>query len=319
MPPEQPAAVTTRQEFAGVAVQNTGDLQTTGAEARAAAEVQAGYVMARRFPRDEDDCRRLLQKESARPGVAETALYSRPVGRKDGKPLFATGFSIRFAEVAARIWGNMVISSRATFEDTFKTILTTKAVDLQTNFSVEVDTVIPKTIERKDSRGRVVRGQRLNSFNEPVFVVDSSEDEHLLRFRAERSKAWRDCALRLIPRDLLDECRALVEATVQNENAKDPDAARKRIFDRFGSLGILPSQVKEYLGKPVETLTSADLQELGVLYNGLKDGDFSWSDVIQMKDAPPEESGAPPSIKQTKLRERIMGAREPKAAEGTTE
>lgn len=317
---DQAGSITTRQEFAGVAVQSTGDVQTTGAESRAAAEIQAAYVMARRFLRDEDNARLLLKREAARPGVAETALYSKPVGRdKGGKMQFAVGFSIRFAEVAARIWGNVTISARASYEDAVKTILTTRAIDLQTNYSIETDSIIQKTVERKDARGRTPKAYRQNSYGEQVVIVDATEDEYQLKYRAERSKGLRDCILRLIPRDLLDECKELVEATAANEHAKDPDAAKRKIFDKFASVGVLPSALKEYLDKPVEVLTAADLQELAVLYNGLKDGDFVWGDVVAMKTAP-AEGDAPPPAKVTKLRDKILGAREPKAeAEGPKE
>jgi hypothetical protein len=137
--------------------------------------------------------------------------------------------------------------------------------------------------------------------------VEATKDEFRNVMGAERSKLIRDNGMRLLPRDILDECRELIDKTLDDENAKDPDSAKKKVLDKFGALGISASMLKEYIGRPLETLGAKDLSELAPLHNGLKDGDFTWADVMRAKEAPaegekPKDPGAPrPTLKETMM------------------
>ena len=101
----------------------------------------------------------------------------------------------------------------------------------------------------------------------------------------------------------MDEVGLKVKAILANENAKDPNAARKKIFDRFATQGVNPEQLKAHFGK-LDPITPALLDELTSVFNGLKEGHFTWDELVAKKDAPAE--GEAPADKPSKLRDRIL-------------
>jgi len=189
--------------------------------------------------------------------------------------------------------------------------------DVEKNLSFRTDATVERLVERRQlPKGRSPRGTRENSYGDTVFLLEATGEELRNKVGSERSKLIRDNGKRILPRKLLVEARRVVEQTLQDETAKAPDAARKKILDRFASIGIAPDLLKEYLERPIESLRPPDLVELQVIFNGLKDGDFTWRDVMAMKTAPAEgeeSAGGSEAPKLTgkagKLKDKIMGAR----------
>jgi hypothetical protein len=295
------------------------DMSPTAAAAAAKAEIEARILAARKWPRDIDQFREDILKDCRRPGFAEIALYRKPVGRKknaEGKweEAFAIGESIRFVEDALQLYGNVHVTARISYEDHERALLTVQVVDVQRNVGYSTDAMLDKLVERKEVKpGRKTRGMRENSYGDLVYLLEATKDEFRNVMGAERSKLLRDNGKRLLPRDILDECRAQIEATIANENAKDPDSAKKKVLDKFSALGISAAMMKDYLGRPLETLTPKDLNELAPLYNGLKDGDFTWVDVLRAKAEPAEgEEPAPEASakKPARLRDKLMKSSE---------
>jgi hypothetical protein len=290
------------------------DMSPTAAAAAAKAEIEARILAARKWPRDADQFREEILKDCRRPGFAENAIFHKPVGRKqnaEGKweQAFATGFSIRFIEPALQHWGNVHVTARITYEDDGRALLNVQVVDVQRNVGYSTDAMLDKLVERKEVKaGRKTRGMRENSYGDIVYLLEATKDEFRNVMGAERSKLIRDNGRRLLPPDILEECRAQIEATIANENAKDPDSAKKKVLDKFAALGISAAMLKEYLGRPLETLTPKDLNDLAPLYNGLKDGDITWVDVVRSEEGTPETAE-----KKTKLKDRLMKSREQQA------
>jgi hypothetical protein len=307
-PPAGGTSITTRQEL-GDEITVSQDMSPTAAAAAAKAEIEARIIAARKWPRDIDQFREGVLKDCRRPGFAEIALYQKPVGRKRNpetgnfEEQYAIDFSVRFIESAIQHFGNVHITARVGYEDTDRALLTVQVVDVQRNVGYSTDAMLDKLIERKEVRkGRKTRGMRENSYGDVVYLLEATKDEFRNLMGAERSKLLRDNGKRLLPRDILDECRAQVERTLNDENAKDPDAAKKKILDKFAALGVSATALKDYLGRPLETLTQKDLGELAALHNGLKEGDFTWAEVMRVKNEPAE--GGKPTM-QT-LHDRIM-------------
>jgi hypothetical protein len=266
------------------------DMSPTAAAAAAKAEIEARILAAHKWRRDIDQFRLAILKDCKRPGFAENALYHRPVGKKKNpqtgqwEEAFATNFSIRFIEDALQQLMNVHVVARIGYEDDTRALLTVQVIDVERNVGYSTDAMLEKIVERKEvKKGRTVRGVRENSYGDQVYLVDATKDEFRNVMGAERSKLIRDNGQRLLPRDILDECREQIERTVADASAKDPDAAKKKILDRFASLGISATMLKEYLGRPVETLTAKDIGDLAPLFNGLKEGDFTWADVMRSK------------------------------------
>lgn len=297
----------------------SSDTAPAAAAAKAKAEVEAAYVVAWKRPRDIDVFRLRVIKDCRRPGFAETALYHRPVGREkdpatgEWRDAFAVNFSIRFIESALENFEHVAISSHITYEDKTRALLTVKVTDLFRNVSYSTDAMLEKIVERREiKKGRTALGVRENSYGDTVYLVEATKDEFRNVVGAERSKLIRDNGQRLLPRDVLEEARAEIDKTVGDENAKDPDSAKKKVLDRFSAIGISPVMLKEYLGadQPIEAMTIEGLKQMGLLYNGLKEGQFTWPDVMRMK-AETEEAGkqAEPAKRQS-LRDRVLKTQE---------
>lgn len=297
------------------------DMAPTAAAAAAKAEIEARIIAARKWPRDIDLVREGILKDCRRPMFADIALYQKPVGRKknaqgEWEDAFAVNFSIRFIESALQHLGNVHITARIGYEDAQRALLTVQVIDVQRNLGYSTDVMLDKVVERREvKKGRTVLGVRENSYGDTVYLVEATKDEFRNVMGSERSKLIRDNGQRLLPRDILDEARGFIDRILADENAKDPDAAKKKILDRFAGLGISASMLKEYLGRPVETLTQKDLTELAALHNGLKEGDFTWVDVMRTKNEPAEGEEKPPQqpegASSKKLREAILGPKAP--------
>jgi hypothetical protein len=200
---------------------------------QAAALVQARYIMAERHPRDLDVVREKLLKECTRPSFAEVARYNKPVGKG------ITGPSIRFAEAALRCMTNIVVETTTLYDDETKRIVQVSVTDLEANVPYSQSVSVEKTVERSSAKpGDVVVRQRLNSYNKPVYILQATDDDILNKQNALISKAIRTLGLRLVPGDIIDECMDLVLETQKKKDAEDPDTAKRKLFDAFGSQGV---------------------------------------------------------------------------------
>lgn len=259
-------------------VQQTA-LQETATASRAAsatAMIQARCVMAIQRPRDWDTVRAKLLHECERPGFAEVAIYRKPVG--GGKTV--EGHSIRFAEAAARYLSNFHTWSETIHEDEHSLTMQVTAMDLETNVTVATEVLVQKTVERTSDAGRLVYGERTNSWGKPVFIVAATEDEVVTKTNALLSKARRNLIMQLLPGDIADECEAACRATQKRNDKKDPDAAKKKLFDAFSKYGITPSQIKAHLGHN-NPPTPAELESLRGIYSAISTGETTWAAVTE--------------------------------------
>jgi hypothetical protein len=276
--------------------------------AQARALVEARYLIALNRPRDLDVVREKLLKECRRPGFAEVAIYKKPIGKG------VEGLSIRFAEAAIRYMGNIDISQQTIYDDPEKRIIRVSCTDMETNTPYSSDVTIEKTVERRSVKdGDQVIRKRKNSKGDDLYIILATEDDILNKQNALMSKAIRTNGLRLVPGDIQDECEQLVRETKRKRDVEDPDGAKRRLFDAFGSIGVTVSQIKEYLGHDGDTLQPKELEDLRGIYVALKDGETSWREVMDhvvgskkpeaQSQSNPSEAKTESSVKE-KLRNR---------------
>src|SRR3990167_2402065 len=248
------------------------------AMARAQSEVQSRYVIARANPRNWDDIRTRLLKECRRPGFARVARYHVPRGEKG-----IEGLSIRFAEAAIRIAGNIALDVEVVHESADYRQIRAVATDLETNASFASVSVIEKTTERRKVReGQEVLGERMNSSGAAVFLVRADEGEMFMKTNKEVSKAFRS-ALRLIPGDIVEECDRMCRLTLRNEDAADPLAARRLMLDAFAEENVIPSEIEAFLGHALDRMTDDERDQLRGIYVALKEGTITWDAVLAAK------------------------------------
>lgn len=296
----------------------TAETASTVLAAQAKATIEARYIIAMRQPRDLDIVREKMLKECRRPGFAEVARYNKPIGKGIQGP------SIRFAEAAIRSMGNIDVQTPTIYDDREKRIMRVITLDLEANSGYSSDITIEKTVERRNVKpGDVVIRQRLNKENIPVFIIEATEDDLLNKQNALISKAVRTNGLRLVPGDIVDECMDLCIATQKKRDSEDPDAAKRKIFDSFGNIGVSVEQLKAFLGNDGSTLTPKELADLRATYTAIKDGDTTWHEVVEeaakdAKEAAAEKKADAPKPKGGRtaaLKQDLAGAAASKPAE----
>jgi hypothetical protein len=240
------------------------------------AEIQARYLLAKQNPRDLDVVREKLLKECRRPSFADVARYRKPIGKG------VEGLSIRFAEAALRLMKNITIQQTVVSEDEFTRKILVEVADVGELVSYSKTVSIEKTVERNSVRdGDVIVRQRTGSRGQQVYIIQGTEDDLLNKENALISKAIRTEGLRLVPGDLLDECERTILETIRRADAEDPDAAKRKIFDSFATVGVTVDQLKLYLGHDGSTLTPKELQDLRAIYAAIRDGETTWKATIE--------------------------------------
>jgi hypothetical protein len=245
--------------------------------------VEARIVLAMRRPRDWQDVRSRLLQACERPGFAGhatektwgAAWYRKPVGEG------VEGFSIRFAEEAARAMGNLDIQTVSVYEDDLKRILTVVVTDLEGNLSYPTSLTVEKTVERKKiKQGTPFIRTRLNSFGEQIFILEATADEVFTKQQNMVSKAIRNGVLRLLPGDIQAECRSRILEIRHGAAAKDPQKFAREVADGFAKLNVLPSHLRELLGHDLDQASPAELTELRELWKAINEGKTTWAAVI---------------------------------------
>ena len=239
------------------------------------ARIQSAYIMAMQKPRNEMQSRSRILEACKRPEFASRVEYAKPVG---GKKM--TGPSIRFAELAVREWGNVITETQLVYEDDNVRRVKVTVIDLETNATFGKEIQIKKTVERKDGKGREIVGERMNTYNEKVFIVLATDEELHTKEAALISKVIRNEGLRLIPQDIIDEGIEVARKTLHNRDAQDPKAALKKVVDAFGNIGISPKQLEVYLGHALDIISPAEIHDLRGVYQAVSSGEASWAEYV---------------------------------------
>jgi hypothetical protein len=274
-----------RQGFGETSLEKRSETSTSAEAARAQAETNARYIMALQRPRDPDQVRVRLLRECSRPSFATRAYFSvqrgNKPGRMSGTPNRIEGLSVRFAEAAIRTMGNLMVTTRSVYDDDEKRIVAVNVTDLETNAGFGKDVVVSKTVERRKLQtNQLALRTRTNSYGDTIFIVEATDDEMLQKENALVSKTLRTEGLRLLSADTIEECEQKIIETVRNEDAKDPDAARKALADGFAGLNVMPADLKAYLGHDLAQCSPAQLSDLRGLYAAIREGETTWAEIL---------------------------------------
>jgi hypothetical protein len=292
-----------RKDFGGISTSRES-AATAALTAKARADIEARWTMALHRPRNLDQVRTMLLKECRRPGFAASAIYRKPIG--DG----VEGLSIRFAEAAARCYGNVAMEVTQIYDDPDTRVMRVSATDLESNVTWPQDVTVSKTVERKFLRkGQLAVASRTNSYGDIVHLVEASDDDLLNKQGALVSKALRTCILRIIPGDLQDEAYDVCNAILKDAAAKNPDAARNAVCDAFAEQGIHPVNLEEWLGHKLDVATPVEIEQLRRLFVAIRDGEATWPEALSARA---EQLAKKPESKFDAAKAKV----EAKAAEG---
>src|SRR3990172_11393443 len=162
--PPEPDTASVSMALVPIAPQPLAETASSVLAAQAKAAVEARHIMALKNPRSWDTVRVKILQSCKRPGFAEGARYSKPIGGKN-----VVGPSIRFAEEALRAMGNCSVDTVVVFDDDERRIVRVIAHDLESTLFYSQDLLIDKTVERSTVRpGQEVVGRRQNTKGQPV-------------------------------------------------------------------------------------------------------------------------------------------------------
>jgi hypothetical protein len=258
----------------------TGETHALAEQTRAEGAIKAMYTRAMLRPRNEDQVRLDMLKRAKTTAFAKAARYSLPRGGKN-----VEGWSVRFVEDALARMGNVWHYPSIVSDTPENVIIHYTMVDLETNTIAEDEVIVAKTIERKSPQGYEIKGQRLNSQGELVYIVYATPEDLLMKMNAAKARMRRNTGLQVVPMDLLEELLPIVQKTrldaAKNDIANDPEGERKKLVDAFAEQGVLPVDLAEYLGgRPLDALTPELLVELRLVYQGVKDRAGLWTDYL---------------------------------------
>lgn len=230
-------------------------LPPSASEALESAAVNSQIATAKRYPRSLQLFKsRAIDMACLDDETAESCLYRRPVGKKDGVQQFAEGMSIRMAEIVGASYGNLRVQAQI-IEQTPRFVRARgTAIDLESNYASSSE-VIEATVKRDGT-----------PYDERMRIVIA---------KAALSKAKRDATFSVVPRALAKP----VETAVRNLLMGDSEALTKRrakVVAWISKLGIDPKRVYGAIGLKGEAdLGVEHLEHLTGLRTALKDNEVT--------------------------------------------
>jgi hypothetical protein len=247
----------------------TPEVGVAAAVAREQSEIQAAVFSAKKFPRNEQAARNKALASFERPTLAEGAQYAFPRGGKQIK-----GPSIDLAVECARTWGNMRYGIRIVKNDEEMVHIKGYALDLENNNYAEFEDEFAKKIQRKVQRD----GQSITVWVTP--------DERDLRELINRRGAIcvRNALLRLLPPDLIDDCCAVADKTLQKgaQGGSKQETVNRLTF-AFSKLGVSAEMLEERLLHKLDIITPDEIIELQGIYKSMLDGHTKREDHFEVQ------------------------------------
>lgn len=217
--------------------------------ARAVAEVQAAYVISKRFPRNEHESFQRIMEMCKRPTLAEHSMYAYPRGGT-----MVTGPSIRLAEALGQAWGNLDCGVREISQSDGVSIAEAYAIDLQTNTRITKVFHVP---HKRDTKKGVTR------------LTDSRDIYELVANQGARR--LRACILGVIPGDIVEAAVARCTQTLESSDIPISEQI-KRMIMAFDEVGVKVEHLEKRLGHKLDVTIPAEIVSLKAVYKSIKDG-----------------------------------------------
>ncbi len=270
--------------------QGTMDIQARGSDVGALAAVgreeagiQAAFVVAKRFPRDEDRAYTRVMQSCKRPRFADGAEYSFPRGGAS-----VSGPSVKLARELARLWGNLRYGIRLVAVDDDTVHGMGWALDCETNTQVESEFKIRKLVQRKRFNGDSSPDELGETSGKNKWVKPDERDLREL-INKHGAIAVRNALLQLLPPDIVEDALSESRRTQRDDVHSQPmeDVVRKLLI-AFEGKGVDKSMIEGLLRHKLSLVTEEELVELRRVFNSIKDGNSTREDHfdVSMADDP---------------------------------
>ncbi len=218
-------------------------------QSRAVAEVQAAYVIAKKFPRNESESYSRIMDACKRPFLAEQATYAYPRG-----DTLVTGPSIRLAEAMGQAWGNLDCGVREVSQGNGVSIAEAYAIDLQTNTRITKIFHVPHTRDTKQGKKKLTDARD---------IYEMVANQGARRLRA--------CILGILPGDVVEAAVERCKKTLESSDVPVSEQIRKMIL-AFDNFGIKVEHLEKRLGHKMESTIAQEIVTLKGIYKSIKDG-----------------------------------------------
>jgi hypothetical protein len=254
------------------------------ASSRAAQEVQAAMIVAKRFPRDYIAAHRRIMESCKRTRLAEQAMYAYPRGGET-----VTGPSIRLAEELARQWGNLDFGIIELEQRHGESTVMAYCWDLETN--TRQTKVFQVAHERHTRKG-------VTNLTDPRDIYELVANQGARRLRA--------CILGIIPGDIVEEATEECEKTLTGKNDKPLMDRLKSMVAAYVALGVTQEMIEARLRHKLAATTEIEMVQLRKMYKSISDGMAKVDDFFQQPgDTAPVD--APGSTRTDQLARQIAG------------
>jgi hypothetical protein len=228
-------------------------------EARAVAEVQASYVIAKKFPRNQHESYMAILDSCKRPFLAEHAMYAYPRGNQ-----LVTGPSIRLAEVLAQSWGNIDFGIREISQSNGVSVAEAYAIDLQTNTRVVKIFHVPHVRDTKQGRKKLTDAR-------DIYEIVANQG----------SRRLRACILGIIPGDVVEAAVNQCRKTLETGEVPLADRVRMMVA-KFDELGVKVEHLEKRLGHNLAAIIPQEIVTLQTIYKSIKDGFAAREDFFEI-------------------------------------
>jgi hypothetical protein len=235
-------------------------------QTRAAQEVQAAMIVAKKFPRNEIESYNRIMKSCSRLSLAESAIYSYPRGGQTVK-----GPSIHLAKALAKAWGNLDFGIRELSKDADKKESTVESFcwDMETNVRETKIFTVPHTRYTRNGT---------KTLTDPRDIYETIANNGARRLRA--------CILGVIPQDVVDRAVARCYQTLTSGGKDQPLSDRIReMVNYFKEKGIDEKLLEKRLGHSVDKIDEKELLDLRLIANSLKEGAAKREDFFDVGTA----------------------------------
>lgn len=238
------------------------ELQIAPSTAAAIQEIQASIVVAKKFPRNTDQCWAKLMQSCKRQSFAKKASYSYPRGGTQ-----ITGPSVNLARTAGQCYGNIRYGVDITRDDDENRSIVGWAWDVENNVRASYPDHFKKLIFRK-AKGWIV------------------PDERDLRELTNRRGAivLRNALIHIMPRDYIEDAEAMCLKTLKDD-IKDPAGEKKRLILAFAEIGVTVEMLTAYVKS--DPWSPDDLVELQGIITAINDGSAKRDDYFLKEQEPP--------------------------------
>lgn len=241
--------------FQSPAVSNQSMVEVAGT--RAEHEVQASFVIAQKFPRNEQQCYTDIITACRRPFLAEQAMYAYPRGGT-----LVTGPSIRLAEAMAQSWKHLDFGIEEVSQSNGVSVAKAFCIDLQKN------TRSTKTFYVKHERHTKAGIKKLT---DPREIYELVANQGARRLRA--------CILAILPGDVVEAAVDQCKKTLESSDVPIADRIRKMVLG-FDELGVKVEHLEKRLGHKLDAVIPTELVKLTAVYKSIRDGMASREDFF---------------------------------------